>query len=256
MGKISKKEFRAAYDVAKRIREGKLSGQQGITLLENQYGFNRNSAETYIHDYDCMVKGQRITRKLNAPATEYYLTRFLEDGGQDALSRALSALRQHIEYYENKTSTRLNLIRNIYNHFHSLNNQAIEFEAKVRQGAGFGDPKTNKKVETAAIKHVRDSYVSQGWAVRSVEAEKCGYDLHCTKGHNEEHVEVKGVQGKVVSFIITRGEKRRAKEDSNFVLYVVTSALTDKRTLWSYRPREILKLFRFEALAYQASLIG
>src|SRR5262245_20254289 len=117
MAKISKEAVRAAYDVAKRIREHKLSGKQGLKILENKYGFNRNSAETYIHDYDCMVKGQLFTRTLNAFATDYYLRRFLADGGREALLRALSALRQHIEYYESTSDSRSNTARGIYDHF-------------------------------------------------------------------------------------------------------------------------------------------
>jgi len=259
MGTISEKAVRAAYEVAKRIREGELSGKEGLAMLVNDYSFNRNSAETYIHDYDCMFKGQRITRKLNAFATEYYLTKFLEDGGPEALSRALSALRKHIEYYEDKTKIRLHMIRDIYNRFKTLNTvneQAVEFEARVERGAGFGKPETNKRVERAAIEHVRKSFVLQGWKVRSVEPEKCGFDLVCTKDGREKHVEVKGVQGQVVSFIITRGELRKAKADPDFVLCVVTVALSRERKLWCYNAEEIGSVFRFAPLAYQARLVS
>jgi hypothetical protein len=407
MAKISQEAVRAAYDVAKRIHERDLSGPQGLAILEKEYGFNRNSAETYIHDYDCMVQGRLFTRTLNAFATKYYLTRFLEDGGQDALSLALSSLLQHIDYYELASKGRLHAVRAIYDHFvdiakntprhfvqswkprqvdrevatgqplqHSgseqLNRvtpgnivwivtvrpqgqlhlvgrlvvgeiisyeeakkrfgsnvwearyhavahsgtdepiselslmsiadslrfiskthrdrldivgskvdgkqlqqireltpesassiqriwygigQAADFERQVRKGAGFGNPETNKKVERAAIDYVTEDYVSRGWAVRSVEAAKCGYDLRCRKGKNEEHVEVKGTQGDIISFIITRGETRCARDDSDFILCVVTSALSELRKLWWYRPSEIKRLFTFEPLAYQASLI-
>jgi hypothetical protein len=335
------------------------------------------------------------------------LTRFLEDGGQGALSRALSALKQHIDYYESTSKTKLHTLRSIYDHFiniakatprhflqywkskqvdheiatshiliHSgseqLNKvtsgdilwivtvrqshlylvgrlvvgeiisyeeakkrfhsnvweaehhavakssteepinevslmsiaqslrfistthrdrldiydgkidgkqlqairqltpqsafsieriwtgigQATDFERQVRKGVGFGNPETNKKVECAAVKHVTDDYVSRGWVVESKEAEKCGYDLVCRKGKREQHVEVKGTQGEVISFIITRGEKRQAEKDTDFVLCVVTSALSEQSKLWPYNPGEIESLFTYEPLAYQANLIG
>jgi hypothetical protein len=133
--------------------------------------------------------------------------------------------------------------------------QATDFERQVRRAAGFGTPETNKKVESAAVKHVTDDYVSRGWVVQSKEREKCGFDLLCTKDGKEKHVEVKGTQSGVVSFIITRGERLRAKEDPDFVLCVVTSALSDECKLWSYGPNEIQRVFNFEALAYQATLI-
>jgi hypothetical protein len=132
--------------------------------------------------------------------------------------------------------------------------QATDFERQVRRGVGFGNPKTNKRVERAAIEHVTQDYVSRGWTVRSVEADKCGYDLNCKKGRDEAHVEVKGVQGEVISFIITRGEKRRAQNDPNFVLCVVTSALTQKPKLCSYDPSEVESIFNYEPLAFQAIL--
>jgi hypothetical protein len=255
MATISKKAARAAYKVAKRIREGQLSGKQGVAILVSNYGFNRNSAQTYIHDYDCMVRGQLITRTLNAFATEYYLTKFLEDGGPVALSLALSSLGQHIPYYEKTRHTRVNKLRAIYDRFRTVNDQALEFETHVRQGAGFGRPETNEKVERAAVKHVTKSYVLQGWKVRSVEREKCGFDLVCTKDRTEKHVEVKGVQGGVVSFIITRGERRKANVDPDFVLCVVTLALSRERKLWCYNAEEIESVFHFEPLAYQARLV-
>jgi uncharacterized protein DUF3883 len=255
VSKISQETVHAAYDVAKKLHNGELTGPQGLDILERKYGFNRNSAETYIHNYECMNRGQRITRTLNAYATQYYLTKFLEDGGQAALSQALSALGQHIKYYEEKRNTKLLSIRKIYDHFHGLN-LAVELEIVIRKGAGFGDPETNKKVELAAIEHVTNFYVSEGWHVESVEPLKCGFDLLCTKDRKENHVEVKGVQGAIVSFIITRGEKRQAEDDPDFVLCVVTSALADERKLLSYTPNEILSVFKFEALAYQATLIN
>jgi hypothetical protein len=402
---ISKEAVRAAFDVAKRIREGELTAPQGLMILEKEYGFNKNSAETYIHDYDCMIKGQLFTRTLNAYATEYYLTRLFADGGQDTLRRALSALRQHIDYYESTSDTKLHKVRSIYNQFvdvarttprqflqywkpkqvdreivigHTLDHsgseqlnkaapgniiwivtvrqgqitlvgrlvvgeiidyreaknrfgsdvwaashhavakrgteepinelslmpiaeslrfvssthrdrldievgkvdgkqlqaireltpqsarlierlwngvgQATDFEKQVRRGIGFGNPETNKRVERAAIQQVTQDYVSRGWTVHSVEADKCGYDLNCKKGKDKEHVEVKGVQGQVISFIITRGERRRAQNDPNFVLCVVTSALTHKPTLCWYMPSEIERLFTYEPLAFQATL--
>jgi len=406
MASITKEAVRAAYDVAKRIRKGQLTGPQGLAVLEDEYRLNGNSAEILIHDYDCMSKGQLFTRTINAFATEYYLTKFLEDGGQDALSRALSSLQQHIDYYEEIRNTKLRTLRSIYDRFsdiarssarhflqywkpkqvdretaiglalnhsgseqltkltpgdiawivtvrppgqlhlvgrlavgeiigyeeakkrfglnvweaeyHAVSKlgteepitelslmsiadslrfisktdrdrleivagkvdgkqlqtireltsesaiaieriwygigQATDFERQVRKGGGFGTPETNKKVERAAIDHVTEDYVSRGWAVDSVEADKCGYDLHCKKGQREEHVEVKGVQGDVISFIITRGEKRRAQKDTDFVLCVVTSALTQNPKLSRYNPSEIESLFTYEPLAYQATL--
>lgn len=121
-------------------------------------------------------------------------------------------------------------------------------------GAGFGDPETNRKVERAAVKVVTEWYISEGWSVQSVEAEKCGYDLLCQKDSEANHVEVKGVQGKLISFIITVGEVKRAKNDSDFVLCVVTSALTDLPNLTLFDRESFTSDFDLSPLSYRAIL--
>lgn len=86
-------------------------------------------------------------------------------------------------------------------------------------GGAFGSPENNARVEQAARRMVRQWYRQRGWKVRSVEREKLGYDLLCVKGSREEHAEVKGVSGRVESFLITAGEVRQAKKDPQFVLW-------------------------------------
>lgn len=125
---------------------------------------------------------------------------------------------------------------------------------KNQFGAGFGNSETNRKVERAAVDAVTDWYESEGWTVESVEAEKCGYDLLCRKGSEENHVEVKGVQGKLVAFIITAAEVRQAQKDSNFMLCVVTSALTDVPRLNLYDSESFVSDFELSPLSYRAVL--
>lgn len=121
-------------------------------------------------------------------------------------------------------------------------------------GAGFGNPETNRKVERAAVSLVTDWYKSEGWTVESVEAAKCGYDLLCRKNSEENHVEVKGVQGELVAFIITAAEVRQAQKDSDFVLCVVTSALTDDPKLNLYDGESFASDFELSPLSYRAVL--
>jgi hypothetical protein len=129
-----------------------------------------------------------------------------------------------------------------------------EIEQQIRVGAGFGNPETNRKVERAAIVCVTDWYKSHGWDIRSVEAEKCGYDLHCVKGSAEEHVEVKGVKGTGMSFIITAGEVRRAQVDPSFIICIVNSALSIKPQISRYSGRDLIDKFDLDELAFRARL--
>lgn len=132
---------------------------------------------------------------------------------------------------------------------------APELEQQIsKSGAGYGDPKTNKEVERAAVSFVTKWYETKGWSVESVEAEKCGYDLHCTKNNIKENVEVKGVRGNGLSFIITANEVKQAHNDSDFVICIVNSALSSNPQTTRYSGNELIGKFEFVELAYRASL--
>lgn len=131
----------------------------------------------------------------------------------------------------------------------------IEYIGLPRKvGAGFGDPETNRKVERSAVSFVTDWYESRGWSVRSVEADKCGYDLCCIKNGSEEHVEVKGVQGEIPSCIITAGEVRQAQNNSLFIICIVTRALSNQPQLFRYAGNQFVSNFNLEPIAFRASL--
>ncbi|MBL1173450.1 MAG: DUF3883 domain-containing protein [Chloroflexi bacterium] len=122
-----------------------------------------------------------------------------------------------------------------------------------RNGAGFGNSETNRKVEQAAISFVTDEYKENGWIVKSVETEKCGFDLLCTKADKQECVEVKGIQGEFVSFIVTAGEVRQSQINKSFILCVVTSALIAPK-LHKFTAKEFNEQFSLETISYRASL--
>ncbi|MBA2748309.1 MAG: DUF3883 domain-containing protein [Acidobacteria bacterium] len=133
----------------------------------------------------------------------------------------------------------------------------LEIEQKYRSykaGAGFGNPETNRKVENAATSFVRKWYEERGWSVQSVEAEKCGYDLRCINDGLEEHVEVKGVQGEIPSFIITAGEVRQSKNNALFKICVVTCALSNQPKLFCYGGNEFANKFNLDPISFKASL--
>lgn len=122
-----------------------------------------------------------------------------------------------------------------------------------RNGAGFGNSETNRKVEQAAISFVTNKYAEDGWTVKSVESEKRGFDLLCTKASMQEYVEVKGIQGEFVSFIVTAGEVRQSQINKSFVLCVVTSALAAPK-LHKFTAKEFNEQFSLETISYRASL--
>lgn len=120
MSAITNEMINASYDLAKQVYEGNLSQKDGLDSLEASYHMNRNSAADYFHNYVCMIEGRRFPRTSNAYATEYFLDKMLEDGGRTRLLNALSALRQHIDYYEAIGNTTLHKQRDICDRYSAI----------------------------------------------------------------------------------------------------------------------------------------
>jgi hypothetical protein len=128
-----------------------------------------------------------------------------------------------------------------------------EIARRTVGGAGFGSPEENKRIERAAIRVATVHFERDGWRVRSVEADKVGYDLHCDRAGQILRAEVKGVRGTERRFILTAGEYRRARTDPEFALCVVTSVLRAPKVSVVTQRRLHDKL-RVEPLSYFAEL--
>ena len=75
---------------------------------------------------------------------------------------------------------------------------------------------TSKEVEQEAIREVTEWYELHGWHVESKEADHIGYDLHCTKGSECRHVEVKGRSQLPDVVLFTVNEWNNAVNDGQF----------------------------------------
>lgn len=128
-----------------------------------------------------------------------------------------------------------------------------EAVARRTLGAGFGTPEQNERVERAAVRAAEAHLARAGWRVRSVEASKVGYDLHCARRGELLRVEVKGIRGTEPRFILTAGEYRRSQTDPAFALSVVTSALRGPRVLM-IRQGELRDRLRITPLAFKAEI--
>ncbi len=87
----------------------------------------------------------------------------------------------------------------------------------------------------------------------SVETQKIGYDLLCTKGTVEKHVEVKGLQGDEVCFLLTANEKACAERDKLFCVCVVTRALTDSPRCVEIPGVALLADYEFQPVSYRVT---
>jgi tetratricopeptide (TPR) repeat protein len=106
-------------------------------------------------------------------------------------------------------------------------------------------------IERAALVIITSQYIRDGWAVRSVEKSKRGYDLACRKDGTREDVSVRGVAGRNPTFELNSDEIREAEYNDNFVLWVVSSALGNYNCQrWS--GQEILLDFDLKPMSFVA----
>jgi hypothetical protein len=124
------------------------------------------------------------------------------------------------------------------------------------QGTGFGSHEDNLAVERAAVDHVAALYRAAGWEVQSVEAERVGYDLCCRRGHQERHVEVKGVAGAAPTFMLTEGERRRAETDLLWRVAIVTDALAPGRRCLEVAGADFLGTWQLTPVTWRASPVA
>ena len=136
------------------------------------------------------------------------------------------------------------------------NNGFDETDSTTLSGGGFGDTEENKKVETSAIEYVTKWYLDNGWHVDSVESIKCGFDLVCIKDNFVENVEVKGITGMDLSFMITANEVRQAEQNENFRLCVVTNAVSTSPNLIRFTGTEFIEKFIISPVILKASIKG
>jgi len=113
--------MKAAYEMAKRVREGALSRSASIEELYQRFELNRGSAGHTINNIGYMLEGKRYTRTNNAFATEHFLKMIYRDFGMDALKRAISSVEKHVEYYEHlPRGSKLQKIRKIVDKYRGI----------------------------------------------------------------------------------------------------------------------------------------
>jgi predicted HNH restriction endonuclease len=110
---ITLEQTRLAYKVSKDNYDGIIKRQEAISQLKNS-GMNGGSAAIYLQVYEHLKDGETFTRTLKAESFDYFLDRLLNDFGSSQLLKALTALKNHIEYYESTHRGKLLLIRELY----------------------------------------------------------------------------------------------------------------------------------------------
>jgi len=96
-----------------------------------------------------------------------------------------------------------------------------------RQGRQINE-KVKKLVELTAEDRAEEYYLSVGWKVERVGSLKLGYDLRCTMGELELHVEVKGTSGRGLEVTLTPNEVAHCRHYPKMALVVVSEIEVDE----------------------------
>jgi uncharacterized protein DUF3883 len=114
----------------------------------------------------------------------------------------------------------------------------------------------DRVAEVKAVRLIRAKLLREGYKVRSRESEVCGYDLHATRNGHELHVEVKGTSGDQPRFFLTRSERRKAENDADWRLAVVTRAKTKPVPLPFVAGRQLTRRFQLEPIQWLGTKHG
>ena len=109
---IERRHYELAYELGRRIREGKMRLTEARDEVARA-GVKPSSAVSLLNDLRHMLEGTRYTRALSSSNTDDFLTWIRRDYGDAALGKAVSAVSQHVDYYEKKRNVNLRAMRDI-----------------------------------------------------------------------------------------------------------------------------------------------
>lgn len=109
---IERQHYELAYELGRRIQRGEMRLTEARDELA-EAGVNPNSAVALLNDFRHMLEGTRYTRALSSSTTDAFLTWIRRDYGDAALANAVSAVSQHLDYYEKNRSVNLRKTRDI-----------------------------------------------------------------------------------------------------------------------------------------------
>ena len=123
--KIDRTKYEEAYRCGQKVYAGKMRITDARKRLE-EIGINPNSSIDYVYGLRQMLNGHRYERTLSASATDDYLLWIQRDYGRPFLKNAISALKQHIEYYQSLTKSPMHGHVAVLAQYSDLLNEEIE----------------------------------------------------------------------------------------------------------------------------------
>lgn len=127
-----------------------------------------------------------------------------------------------------------------------------EFARNLTAGQGYiNDPLAVEKVGMDQVTAYFEDQTS-GWTVVHVDREKCGWDITATRGAERWCVEVKATSGGAPTVFVTANELDKAETNEDWIMAVVTHALTPSPALDWYASADVSAAAR--PVVYRARL--
>ena len=118
--KITKDMVHKSYLYAKKVYKNDITRSEGKIEITRATGMNSGSAGDYITAFLAMMSGDEYRRTINTYATDYYLQNIKVDFGQEAFIKALSAVEQHVRYYNKLGRGNLKSIQDVVKEYKEL----------------------------------------------------------------------------------------------------------------------------------------
>lgn len=96
----------ALYPTIRAVAREQVPRSKGIRVLVGRFGMNENSARDSVDNFRKMLKGEKYQRINSIFQTEYYLHMIDREFGPEFLAQAVSAVEQHLAYYENLSGSK------------------------------------------------------------------------------------------------------------------------------------------------------
>lgn len=142
MSKITNEIVEKSFEIGKQFFQKEITLKKAISIL-SQIGMKKNSAVAYVYSYSNFMQGKLFRRNINTYAIEYYLQKIYEEEGMSGLENALLSLSKHIDYYEEKSGSKIISKKEIYHKFLKLTNNNFhntvypdEVDSKIKYSEG------------------------------------------------------------------------------------------------------------------------
>jgi hypothetical protein len=200
MGAITEGMVKQTYSIARKVYAGQISLQNGVNTLNDTYKMNRNSAMMYINDFKCLLNGQGYQRIMAVDDTHYFLTMIEKDYGNDALKKALNAVRLHIKYAKSKGI--ISNVEKLYNELIQKHNFSGQIGETSEEGGceipTDDEPTTAETTDTAIIQNFTYEKDLQNSLAYQAESLFPGYKIY---GNNLDGMEYQ-IGGKRIDLLL------------------------------------------------------